>query len=111
VVGHRRDGGSDDGLVGDPLVHSVDDPAPRPGRGRARRRLDVEGSDPVRCDAVAMLLIKCGWNLVPVTYRPVLGPMLGMVGAEACCRKDGLVGFCGVLWPPDDPWTWVVSSG
>ena len=43
-----RSGSSDDGLVGDPLVHLVDDLP----HGLEVAELDVEGSDPVRCDAV-----------------------------------------------------------
>ena len=68
MVGHRRDGrsgGSNDGLVGDPLVHLVDDLP----HGLEVAELDVEGSDPVRCDAVgnvndhALLVPSWSWSL------------------------------------------------
>ena len=56
MVGHRRDGrsgGPDDGLVGDPLVHLVDDLP----RGLQVAELGVEGTDPVRWLAMLFFIL------------------------------------------------------
>ena len=90
-----RSGGSDDGLVGNPLVHLVDDLP----HGLEVAKHDVEGSDPVRCDAVGDVS-----DMPSPTASAILPPR----GCGGPLDPKMVLWVAAGLCPPR---TWEVSSG